>query len=128
VEPILKAPKFDGTPFIITSDGCKDRFGAVLSQRFTIQLPSGDTVIRIHLVGFTLKCTSPAEEWYKPYLLEDEINLKKRQLFLKEFKAGILEVEEYWTKLQELNNNTAVEVETLSVKRAQYSPDWDEIK
>jgi hypothetical protein len=48
---------------------------------------------------------------------QDVINLKKRQLLLEEFKAGIWEVEEYWTKLQELNNNKAVEVETLSVKR-----------
>ncbi|KAG2120446.1 uncharacterized protein F5147DRAFT_557594, partial [Suillus discolor] len=47
-EPILKAPKFDGTPFIVTSDGCKDRFGAVLSQCFTTQLPSGDMIARTH--------------------------------------------------------------------------------
>ncbi|KAG2137186.1 hypothetical protein BD769DRAFT_1664084 [Suillus cothurnatus] len=59
---------------------------------------------------------------------QDEINLKKRQLLLEEFKAGIWEVEEYRMKLQELNNNKAVEVETLSAKRAQYSPDWDEIE
>jgi hypothetical protein len=59
---------------------------------------------------------------------QDEINLKKRQLLLEEFKAGIWEVEGYRMKLQELNNNKAVEVETLSVKRAQYSPDWDEIE
>jgi len=31
-EPVLHAPKFDGSPFIITSDGCKDGFGAVLMQ------------------------------------------------------------------------------------------------
>jgi hypothetical protein len=49
-EPILKAPKFDGTPFIVTSDGCKDSFGAVLSQYFTMQLPSGDTIVRTHPV------------------------------------------------------------------------------
>jgi hypothetical protein len=58
----------------------------------------------------------------------DKINLKKRQLLLEEFKAGIWEVEEYRMKLQELNNNKAVEVETLSAKRARYSPDWDEIE
>jgi hypothetical protein len=69
-EPILKAPKFDGTPFIITSDGCKDGFCAVLSQRFTTQLTSGDTVTKTYPVRFVSKCTSPVEEWYKPYLLE----------------------------------------------------------
>lgn len=36
-EPILHAPNFNRTPFIITSDGCKDGFGAVLAQRFTTQ-------------------------------------------------------------------------------------------
>jgi hypothetical protein len=69
-EPILKAPKFNGTPFIVTSDGCKDSFGAVLSQHFMMQLPSGDTIVRTHPVGFASKQTSPAEEQYKPYLLE----------------------------------------------------------
>ncbi|KAG1848902.1 hypothetical protein F4604DRAFT_1687605 [Suillus subluteus] len=48
---------------------------------------------------------------------QDEINLKKRQLLLEEFKAGIWEVEEYRMKLQELNHNKAIEVETPA-KRA----------
>lgn len=69
-EPVLRAPKFDGTPFIITSDGCKDGFGAVLAQRFTTQQPSGDTITTIHPIGFASKRTSPTEERYKPYLLE----------------------------------------------------------
>ncbi|KAG2738034.1 hypothetical protein P692DRAFT_20759908, partial [Suillus brevipes Sb2] len=54
-EPVLRAPKFDGTPFIITSDGCKDGFGAVLAQRFTTQQPSGDTITTIHPIGFASK-------------------------------------------------------------------------
>jgi len=69
-EPVLHAPKFDGSPFIITSDGCKDGFGAVLAQRFATQLPSGETVTNVHPIGFASKRTSPAEERYKPYLLE----------------------------------------------------------
>lgn len=69
-EPILRAPKFDGTAFIIISDGCKDGFGAVLAQRITSQRPSGDTVTSIHPIGFASKRTSPAEEHYQPYLLE----------------------------------------------------------
>ncbi|KIJ15364.1 hypothetical protein PAXINDRAFT_50169, partial [Paxillus involutus ATCC 200175] len=47
-EPVLKSPKFDGTPFIITSDGSKDRFRAVLMQRVTTTLPSGKTVVCSH--------------------------------------------------------------------------------
>ncbi|KIK34680.1 hypothetical protein CY34DRAFT_17552 [Suillus luteus UH-Slu-Lm8-n1] len=57
----------------------------------------------------------------------DEINLKKRQLLLEEFKAGIWEVEEYQTKLKELNDENVVEAEPPA-KRIQYSPDWDEIE
>ena len=30
--PVLTASHFDGTPFIVTLDGCKEGFGAVLSQ------------------------------------------------------------------------------------------------
>ncbi|KIJ19345.1 hypothetical protein PAXINDRAFT_69609, partial [Paxillus involutus ATCC 200175] len=48
LEPILKAPQFDGTPFIVTSDGSKNGFGAVLTQRSTTVLPSGKTVSRTH--------------------------------------------------------------------------------
>jgi hypothetical protein len=33
-EPVLKAPRFDGTPFIMTSDGCQDSFGGMLAQNF----------------------------------------------------------------------------------------------
>ena len=39
-EPVLKGPKWDGTPFIVTTDRCKDAFGAVLTQRFNTILPS----------------------------------------------------------------------------------------
>ena len=31
-EPILKGPKFDGTPFVITTDGCKFGFAGMLTQ------------------------------------------------------------------------------------------------
>jgi hypothetical protein len=52
------------------SDECKNGFGAVLAQQFTLQLPLGDTRTTIHPIGFASKCTSPAEERYKLYLLE----------------------------------------------------------
>ncbi|EMD37975.1 hypothetical protein CERSUDRAFT_37924, partial [Gelatoporia subvermispora B] len=47
-EPVLRCPKWDGTPFIVTTDGCQDGFSAVLMQRFTTVLPSGRTVERLH--------------------------------------------------------------------------------
>ncbi len=33
-EPVLRCPRWDGTPFIVTSDGCKEGFGAVLTTAF----------------------------------------------------------------------------------------------
>src|SRR6267154_1153297 len=61
-EPILRAPKAAGSPFIIISDGCKDGFGAVLAQRFTSQQSSDEASTTIHPIGFASKRTSPTEE------------------------------------------------------------------
>ncbi|EMD32110.1 hypothetical protein CERSUDRAFT_37932, partial [Gelatoporia subvermispora B] len=47
-EPVLRRPVWDGTPFIIATDGCKDGFGAVLIQRFASVLPNGRTVTKLH--------------------------------------------------------------------------------
>ncbi|TEB19292.1 hypothetical protein FA13DRAFT_1605354, partial [Coprinellus micaceus] len=47
-EPVLKNPKFDGSNFVVTTDGCVDAFGAVLAQRFTTVLPSGKSVRKLH--------------------------------------------------------------------------------
>jgi hypothetical protein len=69
-EPVLRGPKWDGTPFIITTDGCKDAFGAVLTQKFDHVLPSGKVVQQLHPLGFASKRTSKTEEKYKPFLLE----------------------------------------------------------
>jgi len=69
-EPVLRGPKWDGTPFIITTDGCQDAFGAVLTQRFEYVLPSGKVVQRLHPLGFASKRTSKSERKYKPFLLE----------------------------------------------------------
>ena len=69
-EPVLRCPKWDGTPFIVTSDGCKEGFGAVLTQRFESTLPEGKIVTRLHPIGFASKRTSRSEENYKPFLLE----------------------------------------------------------
>ena len=43
-EPVLSAPVYDGTPFILTTDGCKDAFAGVLSQRIKSTLPGGKEV------------------------------------------------------------------------------------
>jgi transposase InsO family protein len=69
-EPVLRGPKWDGTPFIITTDGCQDAFGAVLTQRFEYTLPSGKVIKRLHPIAFASKRTSKTEEKYKPFLLE----------------------------------------------------------
>jgi RNase H-like domain found in reverse transcriptase len=33
LDPVLKVPRFDSTPFIVTSDGCQEGFGAMLTWR-----------------------------------------------------------------------------------------------
>ncbi|KZV63790.1 hypothetical protein PENSPDRAFT_589373 [Peniophora sp. CONT] len=55
-DPVLCAPRWDGTPFIVTTDGCKEGFGGVLTQRHTTVLPNGKTVIKMHPIAFTSKC------------------------------------------------------------------------
>jgi len=69
-QPVLKAPCFDGTPFIVTSDSCKDSFGVVLAQKSIETLPNGKVASKLHPIAFTSKCTSPVEEKYKPFMLE----------------------------------------------------------
>ena len=50
--PVLKAPLFDGTPFIVTSDGCQEGFGAMLAQRFVETRPGGKTVKKLHPITY----------------------------------------------------------------------------
>ena len=69
-EPVLKFPQFDGMPFIVTTDGSKDAFAGVLSQRIMSILPGGKKVMCLHPLGYASKRTSTSEEKYKPYLLE----------------------------------------------------------
>jgi transposase InsO family protein len=69
-EPVLTAPRFDGTHFILTTDACKDAFAGILSQKIKTTLPGGKEVTRLHPIGFTSKRTSISEEKYKPFLLE----------------------------------------------------------
>ena len=69
-EPVLKGPKFDGTPFIVTTDGCKYGFAGMLTQRFSTILPNGSEKTTTHPIAFISKRTSVTEEKYKPFLLE----------------------------------------------------------
>ena len=68
--PVLKGPKYDGTSFIVTTDGCKDGFTGILSQRFEWTSPKLKTQTCVHPIAFASKCTSEAKSQYKPYLLE----------------------------------------------------------
>ena len=54
-QPVLVAPRFDGTPFILTTDGCVDAFAAVLCQKITMVLPGGKVVTRRQPIAFTSK-------------------------------------------------------------------------
>lgn len=69
-EPILRTPRFDGTPFILMTDGLKDAFAGVLLQRITTTLAGGKKVQQLHPLGFASKRTSATEEKYKLFLLE----------------------------------------------------------
>ena len=69
-EPVLKGPRWDRSPFIVTTDGCKNGFTGVLAQQFKTTLPSGCTINKLHLIVFVLKQTSHTEEKYKPFVLE----------------------------------------------------------
>ncbi|KAH7919479.1 hypothetical protein BV22DRAFT_986338, partial [Leucogyrophana mollusca] len=42
--PVLQAPQYDGSNFVLTTDGCMEGFAAVLSQRKRTQTPSGKWV------------------------------------------------------------------------------------
>ena len=68
-EPILQAPQFDGTHFILTTDGSKDAFARVLTQRIMFMLPGGKKVTCLHPLRYASKRTSSTEK-YKPHLLE----------------------------------------------------------
>jgi hypothetical protein len=68
--PILQALKYDGSPFVVTSDGCQEGLAAVLSQRTRMQRPSGKWVEQLLPIAFESKQTSSTEQKYKPFLLE----------------------------------------------------------
>ena len=67
---VLKGPKYDGSSFVITTDGCKDGFVDILSQCFKWISSKQKPQTHVHPITIALKCTSEAESWYKPYLLK----------------------------------------------------------
>ena len=55
-QPTLHAPRYDGTPFIVTTDGCQEGFGTVLTQKVNLQLnPDGKIIERIVPIAFASK-------------------------------------------------------------------------
>ena len=66
----MRGPKWDGTPFVVTTDRCKEGFGAVLTQCFSTTLPNRKTVDKMHPITFASNCTSSMEQKYKPFILE----------------------------------------------------------
>ena len=68
--PVVKGPKYDGSSFIVTTDGCKDGFAGILSQCFEWEDKRGATHTRIHPIAFASKQMSDSESRYQPYLLE----------------------------------------------------------
>lgn len=69
-EPVLRGLKWDGTPFVVTTDGCKEGFGAVLTQQFSTTLPNRITVQKMHPIAFASKHTSSTEQKYEPFILK----------------------------------------------------------
>jgi hypothetical protein len=70
LEPILRGPRWDGMPFIITVDGCKDGFVGVLAQWSPHTKADGTVIHKLHPIAFMSKWMSPIEAKYTPFLLE----------------------------------------------------------
>ncbi|QRW11706.1 Retrovirus-related Pol polyprotein from transposon [Ceratobasidium sp. AG-Ba] len=69
-DPVLRAPVYDGRPFIVTTDGSKFGFGAVLAQAWEEKGPDGKMHKVTYPIAYASKRTSRAEERYIPFLLE----------------------------------------------------------
>ncbi|QRV90612.1 Retrovirus-related Pol polyprotein from transposon [Ceratobasidium sp. AG-Ba] len=69
-DPVLRAPVYDGRPFIVTTDGSKFGFGAVLSQAWEETGLDGTVHKVTYPIAYASKRTSRTEERYIPFLLE----------------------------------------------------------
>ncbi|QRW13257.1 Retrovirus-related Pol polyprotein from transposon opus [Ceratobasidium sp. AG-Ba] len=70
LDPVLRAPVYNGRPFIVTTDGSKFGFGAVLSQAWEETSQDGKTHKVTYPIAYASKRTSRSEERYIPFLLE----------------------------------------------------------
>ncbi|KIK32383.1 hypothetical protein CY34DRAFT_101614 [Suillus luteus UH-Slu-Lm8-n1] len=39
--PVVQGPRYNGSPFVLISDGCAEEFTGVLSQKVRMQTPQG---------------------------------------------------------------------------------------
>lgn len=69
-DTVTRAPIYDGRPFIVTTDGSKFGFGAVLSQQWDVVDKDGKERKVTYPIAFASKRTSKSEERYIPFLLE----------------------------------------------------------
>ncbi|QRV80067.1 Retrovirus-related Pol polyprotein from transposon opus [Ceratobasidium sp. AG-Ba] len=69
-EPVVRAPVYDGRPFIVSTDGSKYGFGGVLEQEWTELDRHGREVKVRYPIAYALKRTSRSKERYIPFLLE----------------------------------------------------------
>ncbi|QRV99273.1 Retrovirus-related Pol polyprotein from transposon opus [Ceratobasidium sp. AG-Ba] len=66
----LRAPVYDGRPFIVSTDGSKYGFGGVLEQEWTELDRHGREVKVRYPIAYASKRTSRSKERYIPFLLE----------------------------------------------------------
>ncbi|QRV97007.1 Retrovirus-related Pol polyprotein from transposon opus [Ceratobasidium sp. AG-Ba] len=69
-DTVTRAPIYDSRPFVVTTDGSKYGFGAVLSQAFDVTDSTGVTHQVMYPIAFASKRTSRTKEKYIPFLLE----------------------------------------------------------
>ncbi|QRV79850.1 Retrovirus-related Pol polyprotein from transposon opus [Ceratobasidium sp. AG-Ba] len=69
-EPVVRAPVYDGRPFIVSTDGSKYGFGGVLEQEWTELDRHGREVKVRYPIVYASKRTLRSEERYIPFLLE----------------------------------------------------------
>lgn len=60
-EPVLRTPRFDGTPFILVTDASKDGFGTILLQQSASTLLDDSDKPTLYPIGFASKRTALAE-------------------------------------------------------------------
>ncbi|KAG8708652.1 hypothetical protein FRC09_001116 [Ceratobasidium sp. 395] len=70
LDPVIRAPVYDGRPFIVSTDGSKFGFGAVLEREWVEVDHKGVEQKVRYPIAYASKRTSRSEERYIPFLLE----------------------------------------------------------